>query len=359
MFQPTTILHPTDFSDAARSALPHAVHLARRHDAALHVIHVLTVFGGDPIREAYEAQVDIEGFERALRAAAASEVDALLDTVDTAGLNVTTTYDRGVAAAPVILEHALDRDADLIVMGTHGRRGVKRFMLGSVTEEVARCAPCSVLTVQGDTEHAPSRIDRVLVPVDLSDMTETLLQTAGAVAASFAASLDVLHVVEPLPFSIPMLGGITLNDLLPDPRDRAQEVLDTQVETVARSDVAVRTHVAQGKPDLAILQMAGELDTDLIVIASHDASRVERVFLGSTTSRVVRRSTCPVLIARLPTEDEAPPAAQARRRADSSASSLEAAPAPDASETSDSETSDSETSDSENASENASEETAG
>ena len=300
MFQPTTILHPTDFSDAAVAAFRHAAHLARQHDAALHVIHVSTHLGGDPIRDAYDAQVDTEGFRKAIRAAEKAEMRALLGDVDLEGIAVTRVYEDGVAPAPIILEYAAAHDVDLMVMGTHGRRGMKRFMLGSVAEEVVRHAACSVLTVRGEDDRGPDTIDRVLAPVDLAEMTEPLLHTSHEVAQSFDAQLDILHVVEPLPFPVPLLGGVTLHDLLPDPEDRARKQLSTLANALVDDNGPIKTHVTEGHADMAILQAADELDTDLIVIASHDMSRLEQVLLGSVTARVMRRAACPVLIVRLP-----------------------------------------------------------
>jgi len=302
MFSPTAILHPTDFSESARSALRHAVHLARHHDATLHIVHVSTDFGEDPIRKAFEARVDAAGFNKAVRAEAKAQLRALLEPLDTDGLTIETMYERGVAPAPVILGYANAHDVDLIVMGTHGRRGVKRFMLGSVAEEIVRHASCSVLTVRGDLDSDPATIRRVLTPVDLSDVTEPLMETAENVAAAFRAHLDVLHVVEPLPFPVPLLGGITIHDLMPDPEDRAQAQLQEIVGPMHDGTVPVDTHVREGRAAMAILNAADELDADLIVIASHDASRLERVMLGGVTARVVRRAECPVLTVRVPEE---------------------------------------------------------
>ncbi|MFB6090444.1 MAG: universal stress protein [Halobellus sp.] len=136
-----TILVPTDGSEQAESALDHAVGLAREHDATLHLLYVadsnrdsVTTLGGEVV-DALER----EG-ERILEDAAerlGGTVD-LVDAVET-GDPVET-----------ILDYADRVDADVIVMGTHGRRGLDRYLLGSTTERVVRRASVPVLTIRGE-----------------------------------------------------------------------------------------------------------------------------------------------------------------------------------------------------------------
>lgn len=136
-----TILVPTDGSEQAESALNHAVGLAREHDATLHLLYVadsnrdsVTTLGGEVV-DALER----EG-ERILEDAAerlGGTVD-LVDAVET-GDPVET-----------ILDYADRVDADVIVMGTHGRRGLDRYLLGSTTERVVRRASVPVLTIRGE-----------------------------------------------------------------------------------------------------------------------------------------------------------------------------------------------------------------
>lgn len=304
MFDPNVILYPTDFSDGARPALRFALRLARQHDATLHLLYVAPGLGEDPIRGAFEVELDEEAFLERLHNEADRQMDALLDEAGADDVHVERVVRRGIAPGEAIVRYAGDQAVDLVVMGTHGRRGVARALLGSVAAEVVRQAPCSVLTVRND-EPTPSSIGRVLAPVDLSQYTEPLIRTAKDVTASFGASLDVLHVVEPLPFPVPLVGAITLHDLVSDPTDRSEAHLERILDRCGGLPVTVRTHVEEGHAAMTILDVADEIDAGLIVIASHGLSGLERMLLGSVTARIVRRASCPVLTVRVTPEPDA------------------------------------------------------
>lgn len=311
MFTIDTILHPTDFSPCAKRAFAHAVRMARRHHAALHVLNVAPGLGEDPVRSAYAVGAGEDAIYQKMAARAEELTAALIEEAGAGDLEVTRAHDRGIAAGPVILDYIDAHAIDLVVMGTHGRRGVKRFVLGSVTEEVVRRAACSVMTVRDEDGEAapPPTIDRVLVPVDLSEFTVPLFRAALTVAATYSARIDLLHVVEPLPMPVPLLGALTIHDLVPDPVDRAQEQLEHLAERLTEEGVAVTAHVAEGHAAATIVDQAEALGSDLVMMASHGLSGLESFLLGSVTARVVRRARCPVFVARLEPESLDAPAA--------------------------------------------------
>jgi universal stress protein A len=144
MLLPKTILVPTDFSDTAEVVLDYAVELASRLDAKIHVIHVVDIMGfsGQP-GAAVEASV-IEEMRRASQVAVGELVDARSARASFAPPRVELGDPR-----THIDQEARRIGSDLIVMGTHGRRGVKRLLLGSVAESIVRIAPCPVLLVRG------------------------------------------------------------------------------------------------------------------------------------------------------------------------------------------------------------------
>jgi nucleotide-binding universal stress UspA family protein len=204
---------------------------------------------------------------------------------------------RGAAAGEVITSYAEEEAVDLIVMGTHGRRGLRRLALGSVAEEVVREAPCAVMTVREETRPKPQAIDRMLVPVDFSDVTTTLAERATALAAAYDAAVDLVHVVEPMPSVTTMGEGWVGPELIPQLVDQAGKELERLAEAVG-AEVPVATHVSQGPPASAILDTAADRESDLIAMASHGRTGLERVMLGSVTARVVRRAECPVVTLR-------------------------------------------------------------
>lgn len=141
------LLVPTDFSEGSRHALDYAVSLAARLGASIHVLHVRE----DPVVTALwaEGYVDTQSLAAERDAEAGRELQALL-AVAGAGA---ATWD--VAAGPVsatIVRVARERDADLIVMGTHGRTGMAHVLMGSIAEQVMRSAGCPVLTIRTSPE---------------------------------------------------------------------------------------------------------------------------------------------------------------------------------------------------------------
>lgn len=139
------ILLPTDGGPASKSATDHAVDLAAASDARLHALYVLDT-------TAYPAmEAGAETVQSALREEGQAALEGVTDAAEAAGVPVvsefvTDTPHRG------IIEYAEDNDVDLIVMGTHGRTGLDRFLLGSVTERVVRTAETPVLTVRGTAD---------------------------------------------------------------------------------------------------------------------------------------------------------------------------------------------------------------
>ena len=299
MFKTKTVLHPTDFSPESQHAFQYAYELAERRDAELHLLHVATFLGDDPLRTAFDVSLDEDEFYKQVHDEADEKMKELIETVETSSVPVRRVHSRGTAPAPVITEYAEKQNIDVIVMGTEGRRGVSRLVMGSVAAEVVRNAPCTVFTVRDGATEMPSGVERVLTPVDLSEFSRPLLRAARDLTASLNASLDVLHVVEPLPFPVPLVGAVTIHDLIPDPIDQAKRQLDRLVETSGGLPVSTSTHVAEGHAATTIAEEAEKNDVDLIVMSSHGRTGAERVVLGSVTARVVRRAPCPVCVVRV------------------------------------------------------------
>ncbi len=277
------ILFPTDFSECAQGAMPHAVRLAEVHDAELQLLHVLVLHS----MAAMEAIEPFPGEEAAKQTfeAAASERE---------GARVTHDVTRAIAAAPAILDYADAQAIDLIVIGSHGRRGIRRLLLGSVAEEVLRDARCPVLIVREEKEpHAEVDVTRILVPVDFSKQTALALDYAYELAGTFGASLDLLHVVE-VPtypdFYVPFSAALETTAVRQDAWDRLEALADP-----LRTAHEVRTHVKVGRTVIEVTDFAEKGGHDLIVLPSHGYSGLERVLLGSVAEGVLRRTPCPVL----------------------------------------------------------------
>jgi nucleotide-binding universal stress UspA family protein len=278
-----TIVVATDGSPDADAAVDSAVALADRFDAVLHGVHVAEpgalppgVTDDDASDAATAGQRALEGF--ADRAAGAG-VEA-----------ITAFLDAGGGVHDGILTYADDRDADLVVVGTTGRTGVDRLVLGSVAERTLRDATVPVLTVHADAPVDPDR-QRVVVPTDGSAPAQQAADHAVALAAATGGSLHAVHVVDT---------GILHPDVDSDAvvealEAGAREALDRVAATAEEAGVTAHTDVRRGRPHEAILDYATEVDADLVAMGTHGRTGIQRVLLGSVTERVVRTGETPVL----------------------------------------------------------------
>ena len=125
MLQLQKILFPTDFSRCAEQALAHAVFLAEKYEAEIHVLHVITIFKDQPSVVSNEI-AETKEMVRQLEDVAEKQLNKILDSHSSNDIKITTEIKRGISAAPTILEYASENKVKLIVMGTHGRTGAAR-----------------------------------------------------------------------------------------------------------------------------------------------------------------------------------------------------------------------------------------
>lgn len=290
------ILYPTDFSDCAGHALPCAVRLAERHGAELHLLHALVLHEADPGNAAYRLP-NMEELYEALEKRAAENMTDAVEKHGGVDFEMRHALVRGISAAGSILDYAEEQAVDMVVMGTHGRRGLRRLLLGSVTEEVVRLVPCPVLTVPqreaGRFSQGEAR--RLLVPVDFSEHARLALSYANELASVYDAELHLLHIVDDVvypDFYPPVMpsGGALTDEL----RDQSLESMRLMLSRLDLVDTKTRAHVRGGRAAPTIAEFAEEISADLIVIASHGLTGLSHMLLGSVTEQVVRRSPCPV-----------------------------------------------------------------
>lgn len=287
------VLFPTDFSDGAKQAFPQAAFLAAQHDATLHLLNVTGRHQHDYAEAKAHFPVPIDTLNDWLRRPAQGVTEA--DWPDLETMRIEQKQVESAVPAETILSYADAHDIDLIVMGTHGRRGMDRMLFGSVTEEVVRKAPCPALTVRVDADGAPGRaVHRLLVPIDFSDASGVALDHAQEIAHTYGASIDLLHVV-PEP-SAPAAYG---KRGVPFPTQEVLDRVEKQLTTMARNDLGgehVQVAARAGHIPTTILDYCDETDADLIVLATHGRTGLDRALLGSVTERVLRQSPQPVFV---------------------------------------------------------------
>lgn len=279
-----TILHPTDLSASAVRAYAHATYLAERFGATLHALHVcppegrrdgldLRPLGQEDVLEQLRAPLEEDERRGEMRL-----VQAQLESDSEAG---------------GILAYAEEHDVDLIVMGTHGRRGADRLLAGSVAEAVVREAPCPVLTVR----ESAGAVRRVLAPTDFSERARRGTRYALELALLYGARLELLYVVneDDLPMAhVPLLGPVRVSR--EEVLARFEAMMKEEVRGL-RGPAEVAGRVLVGHPARDIVEHA-EGHADLIVMATHGRTGLGRLLLGSVTEKVVRRAPCPVFTVR-------------------------------------------------------------
>ncbi len=297
----SSIVVPLDGSAFGNHALPVALALAVRSDAAVHLVHVLepiVVPDGGPM---YATRLfnDLRREMRSDLTAIAAQL-----TRDTS-LWVDTEFLDG-PVVPTLQRYLTDRRHDLVVMMTHGRGGLSRAWLGSVADGLLRHAPVPLLLMREETEWLSDPVEpffrRVLVPLDGSAMAEEVLDhvvSLGTPEATVYALLTV--VVPPLMLEYPSADSdaVTERSDVERQRDAALAYL-TSVATELRETgalVEVRVEVHE-RPAQAILDSADQQHVDLIALSTHGRGAVSRLFQGSVADKVVRGATVPVLVFR-------------------------------------------------------------
>lgn len=303
MIEIRRILCPVDFSDSSRRALDHAMAVARWYGASVTGLHVAPL---PPVAASPSGPILLEPglYTPELRQQLLADTRRLLESEQAAGVTTDAVVVEG-APAPTIVEHAAAMGADLLVMGTHGRSGFDRLLLGSVAEKVLRRAGCPVLTVppgQPDVVPAASGLyKRILCAVDFADSSLRALRYAMSIAREADADLTVLHVV-PHEFDAPADLGAGNALAIAELYQRAEEAAQRRLDELAGDrDEACRdpkSVLARGKSWREILRVAAETDADLIVMGVQGRGAVDLALFGSTTQHVVRGATCPVLTLR-------------------------------------------------------------
>jgi nucleotide-binding universal stress UspA family protein len=290
------ILCPVDFSDASQHALDHAVMIAGWYRAGITAFHVRhPALMPEPPTLFAELGADsfsVEDLENRLH--------HWLAPVRAAGIACEVMVVDAPSAAPRIVDAALRLGIDLIVMGTHGRSGFERLLLGSVTERVVRRAACPVITVPPPgvaTSKLPFR--RILCAIDFSEPSLAAMRYALSLSRESNSALTLLHAIEfphestsieTLPFDMSSYRAVVREDAT----RRLMKLISDEMPESPEPAITV----VHGKAHEQIIAAAGAKHADLIVLGVHGRNTLDLMLFGSTTNQVIRHATCPVLTLR-------------------------------------------------------------
>lgn len=275
------ILLPVDEAAVESSLLYHAAELATWDDASLELLYVadttrdsVTVADGDLIDVLVGEGEDV--------------VAEAADVLDSLGVDYSTSVQQGTPAQTIV-DYAEHEGHDLIAMPTHGREGLSRYLLGSVTGKVVRLASMPVLTAPIASEGFEFPYDSLLLPTDGSDAALDAARHGLDFAAELGASV---HVVSATDDSLLASAG----DAVGDGKRTSQEAVDEVVEAAeARGVEGVTTHLETGDPDEVILETVDREALDAIVMGATGRHGIERVLLGSVAEKTVRTADVPVI----------------------------------------------------------------
>jgi nucleotide-binding universal stress UspA family protein len=287
------IISATDFSDTSNLAVSYGQRLAKEFSAKLFLCHVLSVPTGygeplpDPLIQ--QSRLMDQAAERFFRWMEGQSVE--WEPVVSIG-----------GASEEITRLAEEKKVDLAICATHGRSGLKRLILGSVTERLMRSLTCPVLVVrpQAGIPLSPSgeiKFQRILVGCDFSPDSDLAFQYALSLAQEYLSELHAVHVIEP-PVYKHMLNATKVEGARQHLRAQLKEKLSDMIPQDAHNWCKPVTALLAGQPYDELIKYAVVNEMDLVVLGLRGRSLMETLLMGSTTDRVIRQAPCPVLSVR-------------------------------------------------------------
>jgi nucleotide-binding universal stress UspA family protein len=280
------ILYLTDFSEPAEAAIPFVKAIAHKYGSRVYAAHVL-------LPDVYACMAPEFGDVVTAGLEQAAEARMQKIAAGLTGLPHETIIEWGPEVWPALQRVVEKNDIDLVVLGTHGRRGVQKFLLGSVAEEIWRCSHVPVLTIGPGVSRARTieRFNCVLFATDFTSESLSGMPYAVSMAREYRAQLVLLHVIRQFKKE-EILGELSAADAM----HYMIQMLPQDAGLFSRPELVVK----YGEPAKNIIDTASRFDADLIVLGVRDGNRfgVATHVDRSIAHNVVINASCPVLTVR-------------------------------------------------------------
>lgn len=284
------ILVPVDFSEHSAAAVERAFSLAAESDAEVLLLHAMNL---PPLAEAPSIPADLrKELERDEREAFERYCGDLRDR----GLSFTSRLDERDASV-AIREAARADEIQSIIMGSHGRRGLDRFLLGSVAERTLHGAPVPVHVVRESPEQAKEPIRSILLATDFSAGAAQVEDLVIEWARRFSAEVEIFHVIRETAVLFAPYAVAGSSDFEGQMREAANHRIERVADRFRAAGVSVKSKIVYGRASEAILDRAEATGVQLIAMGSRGYSALARIVLGSVAQKVLRHAPCGVLVA--------------------------------------------------------------
>lgn len=276
-----------DDSEYSKAALVEVSHWVKRHGGKITLVHAVYYdpeeYGIAP--EQIERKIEF-GKKICYQAKQrfSSEFDIEMESIICEG-----------EAPEIIRDIAKEKGADLIAMGTYGRKGLKRLIMGSVTSSVILEAPCDVLVVKRPCSECTGIYDSLLVPFDASETSRKALGRALDLARANSASVTVLYVIPRYEEMVEFFRTVSIQKKL---LEEAKKITDEAEKIASESGIPVKAIFEEGHGGEKIVDTAKKLRSNLIVMGGHGWRGLDRAIIGSTAESVIANSPVPVLVVR-------------------------------------------------------------
>lgn len=282
-----TILVGFDGSEYSKAAVIESSHWIRRHGGRLILVHAVDFDEEETAvtQEQKEKRLDI-GKNICLQ----SRETAIVEF----GIEAESIVCEG-DPSEIIIDIAQEKDSDLIALGTHGRRGLKKLLMGSVTSKVIVNSPCDVLVVKKSCSECTGKYESILAPFDGSEFSKRALNKACLLSKNDDAVVTVLYV---MPRYEEMIGFFRTKAIERSMIEEANKMLGSAQDLASKHGIILKMEISEGHADDMIVQTAIRLENDLIVIGSYGWKGISKLIMGSTTERVIMNAACPVLAVR-------------------------------------------------------------